>query len=365
VTQDIRVTIDTAALRHNVATLRAAVAPARVMAVVKANGYGHGAVESARAFVEAGVDWLGVADLDEAVELREAGITAPVLAWLHAPGETFERAAAHDVTPAVSDVAQLEAAAAAGVRAVHLCVDTGLSRNGAVASEWPEFFARAAALADRLPVEGVMTHLSNASPEEDGAQVAAFLSAIETLGGLGVEPRLRHVAASAAALHFADVGQAPVDMVRFGLAAYGLSPFPDRSAADLGLRPALTMRAPVTTVKRVPAGEGVSYGYVFRPERDTTIAVVPVGYSDGVDRAASDRASVTIGQRTYRVRGRIAMNALVIDVGDDPVEVGDEVVLFGDPALGHQGAEDWARAFDGITYEVVASLSARLPRSWA
>ena len=450
-TQDIRVTIDTAALRHNVATLRAAVAPARVMAVVKANAYGHGAVECARAFVDAGVDWLGVADLDEAVQLREAGVTAPVLAWLHAPGETFEQAARHDVTPAVSDLAQLEAAAAAGVRAVHLCVDTGLSRNGAVesewpalfdraaelrdvlpveglmshlsntspeedglqlasflrasaalgergvepplrhlaasaaagvravhlcvdtglsrngavAAEWPEFFARAAALADRLPVEGVMTHLSNASPEEDGAQVAAFLSAIETLGGLGLEPRLRHVAASAAALHFADVGQGPVDMVRFGLAAYGLSPFPDRRAADLGLRPALTMRAPVTSVKRVPAGEGVSYGYVFRPERDTTIAIVPVGYSDGVDRAASDRASVTIGQRTYRVRGRIAMNALVIDVGDDPVEVGDEVVLFGDPALGHQGAEDWARAFDGITYEVVASLSARLPRSYA
>ena len=364
-TQDIRVTVDTAALRHNAETLRAAVAPAAVMAVVKANAYGHGAVESARAFAAAGVDWLGVADLDEAVELREAGVTTPLLAWLHAPGETFERAAAHDVTPAVSDLVQLEAAAAAGVRAVHLCVDTGLSRNGAVAGEWPEFFARAAELSGRVPVEGIMTHLSNASPEEDGAQVAAFLSAVEMLGRLGVEPRLRHVAASAAALHFTDVGGSPGDMVRFGLAMYGLSPFADRTGAQLGLRPALTLRAPVTTVKRVPAGEGVSYGYVFRPERDTTIAVVPVGYSDGVDRAASDRASVTIGQRTYRVRGRIAMNALVIDVGDDPVEVGDDVVLFGDPALGHQGAADWARASGGITWDVVASLSARLPRSWS
>jgi alanine racemase len=154
-------------------------------------------------------------------------------------------------------------------------------------------------------------------------------------------------------------------MVRLGLAAYGLSPFPDRTSADLGLRPALTMTAPVTSTKRVPAGEGVSYGYLFRPERDTTIAVVPVGYSDGIDRAASDRASVTIGQRTYRVRGRIAMNALVIDVGDDPVEVGDEVVVFGDPALGRQGADDWARASGSITWDVVASLSARLPRSTA
>ena len=364
-THDITVSVDTDALRHNVETLRALVAPAAVMAVVKANAYGHGAVACARVFADAGVDWLGVADLDEALELRAAGVETPILAWLHEPGETFERAAAHDVTPGVSDVAQLEAAAAAGVRAVHLCIDTGLSRNGAVESEWPTFFARAAQLADRLPVEGLMSHLSNASPEEDGAQLAAYLRAFELLSEAGVEPPLRHLAASAAGLHYRGSRGGSVGMVRFGLACYGLSPFADRPAADLGLRPALTLSAPVTTVKRVPAGEGVSYGYVFRPERDTTIAIVPVGYSDGIDRAASDRASVTIGQRTYRVRGRIAMNALVIDVGDDPVEVGDEAVLFGDPALGRQGADDWARAFDGITYEVVASLSARLPRSYA
>jgi alanine racemase len=361
VTQDIRLTVDTGALAHNVAVLRQAAGSALVMAVVKANAYGHGAVECARAFAAAGVDWLGVADLGEALELREAGVTTRVLAWLHAPGETFELAARYDVTPAVSDLAQLEAAAAAGVRAVHLCVDTGLSRNGAVESEWPALFDRAAQLHDVLPVEGLMSHLSNTSPEEDGRQLASFLRASAALGERGIEPPLRHLAASAAALHYAG---SHGTMVRLGLAAYGLSPFPDRTSADLGLRPAMTMTAPVTSIKRVPAGEGVSYGYLFRPERDTTIAVVPVGYSDGIDRAASDRASVTIGRRTYRVRGRIAMNALVIDVGDDPVEVGDEVVLFGDPALGRQGAEDWARASGGITWDVVASLAARLPRSW-
>ena len=361
-TQDVRLAVDTAALAHNVAVLRRTAGDALVMVVVKANAYGHGAVESARAFAAAGVDWLGVADLGEALELRRAGVTTPVLAWLHAPGETFDEAARHDVTPAVSDLAQLEAAAAAGVRAVHLCVDTGLSRNGAVESEWPALFDRAAELADVLPVEGLMSHLSNTSPEEDGLQFAAFLRAAAALGERGVEPPLRHLAASAAALRFEG---SHGSMVRFGLAAYGLSPYPDRRPADLGLRPAMTMTAPVTSIKRVPAGEGVSYGYLFRPERDTTIAVVPVGYSDGVDRAASDRASVTIGRRTYRVRGRIAMNALVIDVGDDPVEVGDEVVLFGDPALGRQGADDWARASGGITWDVVASLSARLPRSWS
>ena len=156
-------------------------------------------------------------------------------------------------------------------RAVHLCVDTGLSRNGAVETEWPAFFRRAAELADRLPIEGLMSHLSNASPEEDGRQAAAFVRATGVLGGLGVEPRLLHLAASAAGLSYPGTRYG---LVRFGLAAYGLSPFAGRSAAEWGLRPALALSAPVTTVKRVPAGEGVSYGYVFRPERDTTIAVV-------------------------------------------------------------------------------------------
>ena len=361
-TQDALVTVDASALEHNVRTLRAHVGDARVMVVVKANAYGHGAVPSALAFERAGVDMLGVADLDEAVELRRGGVRLPVLAWLHAPGETFERAAEHDVTPAVSDLAQLEAAARAGVRAVHLCVDTGLSRNGAVEHEWPELFARAAELQDHLPVEGLMSHLANTSPEEDGRQTATFRRAAGAAAAAGLAPRLLHLGASAGAL--AHEGTR-FDLVRLGLAAYGLSPWADRSAAELGLRPAMTLTAPVTTVKRVPAGEGVSYGYVFRPERDTTIAVVPVGYADGVDRAASDRASVTIGGRRHRVRGRIAMNALVVDVGDDPVSVGDEVVLFGDPEHGHVGAEEWAAAAGGISYEVVACLSPHLPRRHA
>ena len=360
-THDVTVTVDTAALRHNVEVLRRIVAPSAVMAVVKANAYGHGAVESARAFVEAGVDLLGVADLDEAITLRRAGVEAPVLAWLHAAGENFVEAAALDITPAVSSVDQLEAAVRAGVRAVHLAIDTGLSRNGAVEAEWPELFGRAAAHAATVPVEGLMTHVANASAEEDGLQMARFARASALLDELGVRPPLRHVAASAASLDY--VG-ARASMVRFGLAAYGLSPWPDRSVADLGLRPAMTVTAPVTTVKRIPAGEGVSYGYLFRPERDTSIAIVPVGYADGIDRAASERASVTIGQRTYRVRGRIAMNALVIDVGDDPVEIGDEVVLFGDPALGRRSAADWAEAQGGITYEVVACLAAGLDRRY-
>jgi len=362
VTTGALITVDDAALAHNVATLRSLVGDTALMVVVKAGAYGHGAVGSALAFERAGVDRLGVADLDEAVALRRAGVTVPLLAWLHAPGETFERAVEHDVTPAVSDLAQLEAAAAAGCPTVHLCVDTGLHRNGAVEPEWAALFARAAQLSDRTVVEGLMSHLANTSEAEDAAQAASFERATEAARAAGLDPRLRHLSASAAVL---DRPALRYDMVRVGLAAYGLSPVAGRSSAELGLRPALTLTAPVTTVKRVRAGEGVSYGYVFRPEADTTVVIVPLGYADGLDRAASDRAAVTIAGRRHRVRGRIAMNALVVDVGDAPVSVGDEVVLLGDPAAGHVGAEEWAEAQGGITYEVVTCLSHRIERTHA
>ncbi|RKR75475.1 alanine racemase [Frondihabitans australicus] len=362
-TAEALLTIDTAALRHNIGVLRKAVEPAGVLAVVKANGYGHGAAGGARAFEDAGVDWLGVVDLGEAAALRESGISVPILAWLHAPGETFELAVRHDITPAISDLAQLEACAAAGVPVVHLCVDTGLSRNGAVESEWEALFDRAAALADRVRVEGIMSHLSNTSPHEDGLQMAAFVRAVGMLIERGITPPLQHLAASAAALTY---GASRITMVRFGLAGYGLSPFDDRSSADLGLRPALTLTVPVVGVKSVKAGEGTSYGYTWRAPHDTTLALLPIGYADGVERFASNRASVLVGGRLRPVVGRIAMNALTVDLGADAdgVAIGDEAVLFGDPAAGHPSVDDWARATGTINYEVVARLSPRLPRRY-
>jgi alanine racemase len=373
VTQEARLTIDTGALRHNVAILREAVAPAAVMAVVKANAYGHGAVECALAFEEGGVDWLGVVDLDEAVALRRGGVSVPVLAWLHAPGETFERAVQFEITPAVTDIAQLDACAAAGVVAVHLCLDTGLSRNGAVESEWPAFFDRAAELeaADTLRIEGVMSHLSNTSPHEDGHQTAAFVRAVGMLTDRGVTPPLQHLAASASALSYAT---SRLTMVRFGLAMYGLSPFPERSSADLGLRPALTLAVPVIGVKAVPKGEGTSYGYTWRAPEDTRLALLPIGYADGIERMAGNRASVLLGGRLCPVVGRIAMNALTVDIGPDPasenaregsvVSIGDEAVLFGAASAGHPTADQWADATGTINYEVVARLSRRLPRRY-
>lgn len=370
-TREARLTIDTAALRHNVGVLREAVAPAALMAVVKANGYGHGAVESALAFEEGGVDWLGVVDLDEAVALRRGGVSLPVLSWLHAPGETFERALRFEITPAVSDVAQLEACAAAGVPEVHLCVDTGLSRNGAVESEWEALFDRAADLerAGRLRVEGVMSHLSNASPEDDHGQLELFERAVGMLLERGVTPRLQHLAASAAALSYPD---SRITMVRIGLALYGLSPLAERSPRDLGLRPALTLSVPVIGVKAVAAGQGTSYGYTWRAARDTRLALLPIGYADGIERIAGNRARVLLGGRLCPVVGRIAMNTMTIDIGpEEPadarldVALGDEVVVFGDAEAGHPTAADWADATETIEYEVVARLSPRLPRSYA
>ncbi|GAA4673796.1 alanine racemase [Frondihabitans cladoniiphilus] len=386
-TQEAVIRVDTEALRHNVRVLRQAVGRVKLMAVVKANAYGHGSVECAKAFEEAGVDWLGVVDLDEAIALREAGVRLPVLSWLHAPGETFERAVEFGITPAVSDLAQLEAVAAAGAPAVHLCLDTGLSRNGAVESEWEALFDRATELAaDGLVIEGVMSHLSNTSPQEDGRQMAEFVKAVGMLIERGITPPLQHLAASAGALVYDG---ARISMVRFGLAAYGLSPFPDRTSADLGLRPALTLSAPVIGIKRVKAGEGTSYGFTWRATHDTTIALVGLGYADGIERHAGNRARVLVGGRLCPVVGRIAMNSLTVDlgaaVGARPstttvsafevgesapggfaatVALGDPVVLFGDAAAGHPSVDDWAAATGTINYEVVTRLSPRIPRSY-
>ncbi|AMM19823.1 hypothetical protein AX769_06220 [Frondihabitans sp. PAMC 28766] len=368
-TSEALVTVDTAALRHNIGVLRSAVGSAAVMAVVKANAYGHGVEGAARAFEDAGVDWLGVVDLTEAAALRAAGVSVPILAWLHAPGETFERAVQHDITPAVSDLAQLEACAVAGVPAVHLCIDTGLSRNGAIESEWGALFDRAAELADSVRVEGLMSHLSNASPQEDGHQMAAFVRATGMLIERGITPPLQHLAASAAALSY---GSSRITMVRLGLAAYGLSPFDDRTSKDLGLRPSLTLTVPVIGLKKVAAGEGTSYGFTWRATHDTTLALLPIGYADGIQRVASNNAHVLVGRRLCPVVGRIAMNAMTVDLGGagdadgvgDSVAIGDQAVLFGDPEAGHPPVDAWARETGTINYEVVARLSSRLPRRY-
>ncbi|MFJ3029657.1 alanine racemase [Curtobacterium sp. NPDC087080] len=358
------ITVNREALIANYATVSERVAPAGVIAVVKANAYGHGAVDAARAFVDAGAEWLGVADVDEGIALRRAGIDEGVriLAWLHAPDEDFRRAAQYAITPAVSSVSQLAAAADSEVPAVHVCVDTGLSRNGAVESEWAELFATAGRIArsgGRTRVEGLMSHLSNASRADDLDQDAALQRALDGLAANGIVPDVVHLAASAGSI---AVPETRHDAARVGLALYGLSPFADRTAADLGLRPAMRVTTAVLRTVPVAAGEGVSYGYTWRAATDTRLAVIGLGYADGFDRDLGNRVSVRIGDRMFSVVGRVAMNAMHIDIGDADVRVGDEVVLWGDPADGDPAVEDWAAAIDTINYEVVARVGRSVER---
>ena len=381
--------VDLAAIAHNVRAIRAvigdttvtddpavagdsavadntaATGAAMVMAVVKAGGYGHGAVPAARAALDGGADWLGVVDIDEAHELRAAGVSAPILAWLHDPNRGFDDAIADGIDLGLGSTEQLNrAAAASGTANVQLKVDTGLSRGGAGRSEWAGLF-RAAARHERrgqLRVRGLWSHLANAGHAEDLAQVALFEEAIALAADIGLTPELTHLAATAGAFR---VPSARFGMVRIGLGLYGLSPFDDATSAAIGLRPALELSAAITSIKRVPAGTGVSYGYAHRTADDGYLALVPLGYADGIPRSASARGPVSINGRIYRVAGRIAMDQFVVDLGSDVAAVGDRAILFGDPAAGLPSAEDWATAAGTISYEIVARLGTRIERTYS
>jgi alanine racemase len=352
--------IDLAALRENFGILRGKVAPARVLGVVKADAYGHGAVAVARALEEEGIDWLGTVDLGEALALREAGIRTPLLAWLHEPDVDAAAAAAHDIDLGVSTIDQLERAAAAGAT-VHLKVDTGLSRNGFAPGDAIGAFTRAAdhERHGRLRVRGVFSHLSNTSPADDDAQEALFAELVDAARDAGLDPELRHLASTQAALTRPN---ARFDLVRLGIGLYGLPYGEGADPAAMGLRPVMELAATVAAVRRVPAGTGMSYGFIDRTERETTLALVPLGYGDGIPRAASGRATVAIRGQLFRQVGRIAMDQFLVDVGDAPVEPGDRVVLWGDPAHGLPSAEDWAAAADTIGYEIVTRVGPRVPR---
>lgn len=356
--------IDPSAITANVRHLKR-LTGAQIIAVVKANGYGHGAAGAARAALEGGADRIGVADIDEAMALRRAGILAPILAWLHAPGASFAEAASRHVELGISSFDQLQRAAAAASPdrpvAVQLKLETGLGRNGVPPADWGVVFAEAARLErdGRIAVEGLFSHVSNTTPEDDRAALRAFESGIAAAASVGLNPPLRHIAATHAAI---ALPESRLGCVRIGVGLYGLSPFAGRSSAQLGLRPAMTLRATVAAVRRAPAGQGVSYGYDHRTERETTLALVPLGYYDGIPRAASGRGPVWINGARFTVAGRVAMDQFVVDVGDHPVAVGDEVVLFGDPAFGVPSADDWAEATDTINYEVVTRIGPRVPR---
>ena len=361
--------VDLDAIRANTARLAAGTS-AGVMAVVKADGYGHGLLPAARASLAGGATWLGVCTLDEALALRAAGITAPILAWLLGPGLPLHQAVAADVDLSAASTALLEEIVAAARVAdrparVHLKVDTGLSRNGATAADWPELLTAAGkAVADgTIEVVGAWSHFAYA--DEPGhptiaAQIRRFGEALDVAERAGVRPEVRHLANSAATL---TLPEAHFDLVRPGIAVYGLSPIPGWPAAR-DLRPAMTLHAKVVLAKRVPAGEGVSYGHQYTTWRETTLALVPLGYADGVPRAATNVGPVLLAGARRTISGRVCMDQVVVDVGDDPVEAGDVAVLFGPGDHGEPTADDWAAVLDTINYEIVTRVGARVPRTY-
>ncbi|MCV2488447.1 alanine racemase [Geodermatophilus sp. YIM 151500] len=363
------VVVDLDAIAANTAVLRERVGRP-LMAVVKADGYGHGLVPAARAVLAGGADMLGVALLDEALALRAAGIRAPLLAWLHNPGTDFAPALDADVEVSVNaewGLAEVVAGARATGRParLHLFVDTGLSREGATMADWPGLVSAAvrAQAEGHVTVVGLWSHMAYADAPTHptiGAQVRVFDEAVAVARSAGLTDARLHLANSAATVALPETWY---DMVRPGVALYGLDPL-GGNAADHGLRPAMTVRAGVALVKRVRAGVGVSYGHTYAPERETTLALVPVGYADGVPRAAGNRAPVLVGGARRTIAGRVCMDQFVLDVGDAPVAAGDEVVLWGPGDRGEPTAQDWADAVDTIHYELVTRIGGRFTRRY-
>ncbi len=365
--------IDLAAFRANISAIQAHVGPTQVMVVVKADGYGHGMLASAREARAAGARWLGVATPAEALALREAGDSGPLLAWLYGVEEDLTPLVAADVDVSVQSVDQLSrlVAAAATVEAparVHLKIDTGLSRNGTAVADWPELCV-AAAEAEELgavQVVAVWSHLAAADEPGHPAtarQLAAFHRAYEEARIAGLEPALRHLGNSAAAL---VLPEAWFDLVRVGIGAYGIDPAPGLAAqAGITLQPVMRLRGQLANVKAVAAGDGVSYGWAWIADQPTTVGLVPLGYGDGIPRHAGNRAQVGWRGAQVPVRGRICMDQFVVDLGaDSAAEAGDEVVLFGSGAAGEPTAEDWAGWCDTIGYEIVTRIGTRVPRRY-
>ena len=363
--------VDLGAIRDNVVRLRAGT-KAQIMAIVKADGYGHGMIPSARAALAGGATWIGACTVPEALDLRSAGFDVPVLAWLWAPDAPVVDAVRANVDLSVASLEQLNTVLAAArrldrVARVHLKIDSGLSRNGATPAEWPPLVdAAAKAQADGdLDVVGAWSHLAVADDPGHASidrQLAAFRAGLDAVTRAGLTPQVRHLANSAALLTRPDTH---FDLVRPGISVYGLSPFSGRPATDFGLRAAMTVRAPVTLAKRVPAGQGVSYGHTYTTGKQTTLALVPLGYGDGVPRHASNVGPVHLAGKVRTVAGRVCMDQIVLDCGDDDIRAGDVATLFGPGDDGEPTASDWAEATGTINYEIVTRIGgARVARAY-
>lgn len=361
-----RVDVDLSAVAHNVRALREMVTPALVCAVVKADGYGHGAIAVSEAVLAAGADWLSVALIEEAAVLRKAGIDAPILLLSQPRLGDLPAVVHYDLRVTVTSIAAVESMAAAAraagrVASVHMKVDTGMNRIG-VAPADAVALARAIVERPELSLEGVFTHCAVA--DEPGhpftvEQLARYDAVLSDLAAVGIVPALRHAGNSATAIAHP---QGRYDLVRVGIAVYGIAPAPALADA-VDLRPALSLRAEVSQVKRVRAGEGVSYGLRHVFAADTTVATVPIGYADGISRRLGlVGGQVLIGGRRRPIVGVVTMDQLMVDCDDDDVAVGDEVVLIGRQGDEALTADEIADRLDTIAYEIVCGIGPRVPR---
>ena len=357
--------VDLGAIAANYKKLKS-LTSAKVIAVVKADAFGHGIIEVSKKLQSINVDMLATADIDEALEIRAAGIKAPLLAWLHGSTSDFATALKNDIQLGVSNTFELEKIAAAAKQAgskarLHFKIDTGLGRNGSSLEKWPELITRAVELQnqDLIELTAVFSHLSGTSKQEDEQQLTVFEKAVQEAEKLGAKFTFRHIAASLATLNYPHM---QLDMVRVGIALYGLDPNPQTKAADYGLVPAMRVSSEVVSVKKVPSGHGVSYGYLHKTASETQLALVPFGYGEGLPRIATGKAQVLLNGKKYPILPRIAMDQFVLDVGTDKVQVGDEVVIFGNAAKGEPSAEGLAEASGTINYEIVTRIGGRAKR---
>jgi alanine racemase len=357
--------IDATAIASNTERI-AGLVDAEIMAVVKADGFGHGT--AALAALSAGARWLGVTSITEALPLRWRGVSVPILSWLNPPGADLDAALLHDIDLAIPSIAQLSAVSTAAVRTgrrarVHLHLDTGMNRDGIDRAQWSALceLARLGEAAGRLEVVGVMSHLAVADEPghpETRRQVLAFRNALRAARGRGLNPRYAHLAATAGAIGEPDTH---FGMVRIGAGLYGIDP--SRTLVGMhSLRGAMTLTAPVVSVREVNPGTGVGYGLRYRTTRRTRLALLPLGYADGIPRALSPDARVLLRGRRVPIAGTISMDQIVIDAGDAGVEPGEIVTVFGPGDDGEPTLRDWAGWAGTIEHELVTRIGPRVAR---
>lgn len=356
--------IDLGAVKHNIAEIKKLIpSSTKFMAVVKANAYGHGAVAVARAAIEAGADYLAVANLREALELREAGVTFPILILTESPTSVMDEVLQYGLTQTVYSYSEARIMSDEGrkrnkVGKIHIKVDTGMGRVGVSPSEAAALFAKISSLPN-LEIEGVFTHFAKAEEHGDNFTREQFEIFNKVLASLP-KIKCRHAANSAATILHSD---SHLDMVRVGLIMYGLFPhFEKEEINKVNLKPALSFKTRVVYLKKVSAGTPLSYGGTYVTERDTQIVTLPVGYADGYSRRLSNKGYVLINGKRYKISGRVSMDMVLVDVGQDKVNVGDEVVLIGEQKGQVISADEIAQLDDTINYEVVCGIGKRVPR---